>query len=332
MDALLWTGNGTTQNITTANFQPDWLWVKERSEARSNLVWDAVRGSNLGLITNTTSAESAQPSFTGFLSNGFGVSNTDSSDITNKNAQTYVGWIWKANGAGSSNTAGSITSTVSVNTTAGFSIVTWTFSAANSTVGHGLGVAPKMIIAKDKTSGASNWVVWHSALSASSGEYLVLNGTNATGTLSTIWGGVNPTSTTFGQGSGVGVPTNTCVAYCFAQVAGYSAFGSYTGNGSSDGPFVFTGFRPRFVMFKRTDSTANWWMIDTSRSSFNQMADVLLADSSGAEFTSGTGWPGIDYLSNGFKLRGTASGINASGGTYIYMAFAENPFKIARGR
>jgi len=332
-NAVLWTGNGSTPRAFTGiGFAPDFAWIKSRSTAADHALIDIVRGTgSKALISNTTSAENGDGLvINSFDSDGYTLA-TGSFNFSyaNTNAASYVSWNWKANGAGVSNTQGTITSTVSANTTAGFSIVTWTFSAANSTVGHGLGVAPKMIIAKDKTSGASNWVVWHSALSASSGEYLVLNGTNATGTLSTIWGGVNPTSTTFGQGSGVGVPTNTCVAYCFAQVAGYSAFGSYTGNGSTDGPFVFTGFRPRYVLIKRTNAAEDWNIWDSSRSPFNLASVMLRPNTSDAD--DGT-VPGIDLLSNGFKWRNTWSGTNASGSTYIYMAFAENPFKIARGR
>jgi hypothetical protein len=226
MAATTYTGNGSTQSISNAvngvSFQPDWLWVKERSEARSNLVWDSVRGSNLGLITNTTSAESAQPSFTGFLSNGFGVSNTDSSDITNKTAQTYVGWQWKAGGTAVTNTNGSITSTVSAGATQGFSVVTYTgLSSGVSTIGHGLGVAPSMIIVKSRTS-ADNWFVYH--VSTGNTGKLNLNDTSAFGTVA-IWNNTSPTSTVFTFNNSTVGSAQNYVAYCFAAVAGYSAFG-----------------------------------------------------------------------------------------------------------
>lgn len=329
-DVELWTGNGTTQNITTANFQPDWLWVKERSEARSNLVWDAVRGSNLGLLTNSTNAESSQPSFTGFLSNGFGVSNTDASDITNKNAQTYVGWIWKANGAGSSNTAGSITSTVSANTTSGFSIVTYTGTGSNATVGHGLGVAPQMVIVKCRNNAGQWWPVWHTSLT--SGAYaLALQRTDGQASYPTMFNSTVPTSTVFSVGTSGDTNGNTFtyVAYCFAAVAGYSAFGSYTGNGSADGPFVFLNFRPRYVLIKRTDAAENWYVKDTARDPYNPTLNILIPNSSSAEIGN---QQNTDFISNGFKIRTTDGAINASGGTYIYMAFAESPFKYALAR
>ena len=335
-NATLWTGNGTTQNITNGvagqSFQPDFLWVKERSEARSNLLWDSVRGSNLGLITNTTSAESAQPSFTGFLSNGFGISNTDSSDITNKNAQTYVGWNWKAGGAAVTNTDGTISSQVSANTTSGFSIVTYTGTGANATVGHGLGVTPKWIIVKNRDA-TDAWQVYHAANTANpETDYLVLNTTAATADAADRWNDTLPTSTVFSIGNGVEVNTNTekYVAYCWAEIAGFSAFGSYTGNGSTDGTFVYLGFRPKFLMMKRTNLTSDWIMYDTSRSTYNVNTISLNADLADAEYTASDN---LDILSNGFKCRSSASSpTNVNGSTYIYMAFAENPFKNANAR
>ena len=334
MAATTYTGNGSTQSISNAvngvSFQPDWLWVKERSEARSNLVWDSVRGSNLGLITNTTSAESAQPSFTGFLSNGFGVSNTDASDITNKNAQTYVGWQWKAGGTAVSNTAGSITSTVSANPTAGFSVVTYTGTGANATVGHGLGVAPSMIIVKSRSLASTDWFVYNSNLTSNS-YYLRLSTTDAQASSSAVWNSTSPTSSVFSLGTSTSVngSTYTYVAYCFAAVAGYSAFGSFVGNGSADGPFCYTGFRPRFVIIKNsTTAGTDWDMYDSSRSTYNQANAVLRADTSGAELSI---LP-VDFLSNGFKIRDTGTDINTSSATMIYMAFAEDPFKNSLAR
>jgi hypothetical protein len=333
-DATTYSGNGGTQSITNVNFQPDWLWVKQRSEARSNLLWDSVRGSNLGLITNTTSAESAQPSFTGFLSNGFGISNTDSSDITNKNAQTYVGWVWKAGGAAVTDTAGSISSQVSANPTAGFSIVTYTGTGSNATVGHGLGVAPSMIIAK-KRSSTGSWQVYHSAISGMAGGYLTLNGTSGfTGENSTIWNNTAPTSSVFSLGTDTDANANgaTTVAYCWAPIAGYSAFGSYTGNGSADGPFVYLGFRPKFVLWKRTNTTGDWTILDTSRNPYNYADLELFPNLSDAETVIGGGLSRLDIVSNGFKVRGADSYQNANGSTYIYMAFAEAPFKYSSAR
>jgi hypothetical protein len=333
-NAVLYTGNGSTQTITGLDFQPDWTWIKERSSTSDNLVQDAVRGVTKLLETNTSNAEqTATNIITSFNSNGFslGVSNA-----ANENTQTYVAWNWKANGAGSSNTAGSITSTVSVNTTSGFSIVTYTgASAASSTVGHGLGVAPSMIIVKDRSRAATNWPVYHKNANASPANgSLLLNSTLAFATTATPWSNTAPTSSVFtisntSDGYSTGINGDTFVAYCFAEVAGYSAFGSYTGNGSADGPFVFTNFRPRYVMFKRTNASGNSWiLLDTSRNTYNAVDAFLSADTSNAETTS---YP-VDFLSNGFKMRATTSNLNTNGGTYIYMALAESPFKFSLAR
>ena len=331
MDVLLHNGNGGSQSITGLNFAPDFWWVKSRNLSGSHCLFDQIRGANSSLFSELTLGENNNWTGQSFNSNGV-TADAAYSYQTNGSGYTFVDWFWKANGAGSSNTQGSITSTVSANTTSGFSVVTYTGNGTSgATVGHGLGVAPSMYIVKTRST-TESWITYHISIGAT--NYLALNLTQASSAATAAWNNTAPTSTVFslGNAGSTNGSGNTFVAYCFAQVAGYSAFGSYTGNGSSDGTFVFTGFRPRFVMTKRTDSTSNWWMIDTARSTYNQMADVLLADSSGAEFASGTGWPGIDYLSNGFKLRGSASGINASGGTYIYMAFAENPFKYANAR
>jgi hypothetical protein len=333
-DATTYTGNGTTLNVNNAaGFSPDLVWIKSRSGAANHGLHDRLRGEPYALLSsNTTDAESTGASyissFGGLTSTGFQVNSNSSG---NGSGATFVGWQWKASGSTVTNTAGSITSTVSANPTAGFSIVTYTGTGANATVGHGLGVAPRMVIVKARNV-VAGWFVQHASLPAA--NVIELNSTSATYSSPTVWNSTAPTSSLFsvGTSSATNGNTNTYVAYCFSEVAGYSRFGSYTGNGSADGPFVFCGFRPRFVMIKRTDSSSNWWMIDTSRAPINQMANVLLADSSGAEFSSGTGWPGIDYLSNGFKLRGTANGINASGGTWIFMAFAEHPFKLSLAR
>jgi hypothetical protein len=259
-----------------------------------------------------------------FDSDGFTVGATNVWSSYNVSGGSLVAWNWRgSDSAAVTNTDGSITSTVSANPTAGFSIVTWT-DVGNSanTVGHGLNQVPKVVIWKARGT-TSAWVVNADIDGTRYGLQLESTSASSAGNLFPA-----PTSTVIQTWA----LNTTMVAYCFSEVAGYSRFGSYTGNGSADGPFVFCGFRPRFVMFKRTDSSSNWWMIDTSRAPINQMANVLLADSSGAEFSSGTGWPGIDYLSNGFKLRGTANGINASVGTWIFMAFAEHPFKLSLAR
>jgi hypothetical protein len=340
MDATLWTGTGGARTITNAaGFRPDWVWVKRRSSVDDHYSYDSVRGSNLNLVPNSTVAEA---NVTTYGSGGIGaatstgftiVAGTTNADNLNGSGITYVGWQWQAGqGSTSSNTSGSITSTVSVNTTAGFSIVTWTNPGTNQsyTVGHGLGVAPKMIILKDRGA-ANSWLVWHTNYSAASSNYLVLNSTAALATAVPIWGGVNPTSTTFGAGSNNIANFNSpVVAYCWAEIAGFSRFGSYTGNGSTDGPFIYLGFRPKFLMWKRTDTTSNWNIEDSYREAYNSATspNELYANLSNAEGTNGS----PIFLSNGFKLTSTGAGYNASGGTYIYMAFAENPFKNALAR
>jgi hypothetical protein len=334
-DATLWTGNGTTQNITNSGgMQPDFLWVKTRSGTTVNWLVNAVTGASNGLISNSTAAEQNLGIVTSFNANGFSVSTIGGTNLTtNGNAATYVGWQWKANGTPAvTNTAGSITSQVSVGGTQGFSIVTYTGTGANATVGHGLGVAPKMIINKDRINGSVGWDVYHASMNASPATgRLQLNTTAAFTTDSTIWNNTAPTSSVFsiGTGSSANINGNSHVVYCFSEVAGFSKFGSYTGNGSADGPFVFCGFRPRWVMIKETGNIQDWVIYDTARAAFNADDLRLLANSSGAELN--TGFP-IDELSNGFKVRNSGNGTNRSGGTYIFAAFAEHPFKNALAR
>jgi hypothetical protein len=329
MNATLYAGNGTTQTITNGiagqAFQPDFVWIKERSSTSSHALTDSVRGASNLLSSNTTDAEATgQVALTSFNSNGFSVG---ADGKTNESSQTYVGWQWKAGGTAVTNTAGSITSSVSANTTSGFSVVTYTGTGSSGSVGHGLGVAPSIIIIKSRSS-ATGWRVYSANLGITS--YLVLNSTAAVATAS-MWG--TPTSTTFiigGTGYEVNESSSTYVAYCWAPIAGYSAFGSYTGNGSADGPFVYLGFRPRFILYKRTDSTGDWTILDTSRSTYNAEQLELYPDSSIAE--TAAGGDRLDGLSNGFKIRNSGSAINASGGTYLYAAFAENPFKYSNAR
>jgi hypothetical protein len=288
-----------------------------------------VRGVQKQLESNNTGAETTETTgITAFGSDGF---TTGALAQLNTSAATYVAWNWKAgNNAGASNSAGSITSTVSANTTSGFSVVTYTGTGANATVGHGLGVAPKMVIVKNRTSTGS-WCTWHTGLT--SGAYaLFLESTDAQGSYPTIFNSTVPTSTVFsvGTATGTNASSNNFVAYCFAEVAGYSKFGSYTGNGSTDGPFVFTGMRPAYVMIKRTDSSPyNWVIVDTARNTYNVANAQLSANLSDAENTL---YAAIDFNSNGFKMRTTDGAYNASGGTYIYMAFASNPFKYSLAR
>jgi hypothetical protein len=330
MDATLYTGTGVTQVVVNqGQFKPDLVWIKGRSGATSNGLEDSVRGSAGGLlVSNTTAAESPGGAYTSSLnSNGFTVNSNSSG---NGSGSTYVGWQWQAGqSSGSSNTSGSITSTVSVNATAGFSVVTYTGTGANATVGHGLGVAPKMLIVKNR-SVVSSWRIWFTGFAGT--ELINLNETGGkeTGQPAT-WNSTVPTSTVFSLGTAAAINGNgnSLVAYLWAEIAGFSAFGSYTGNGSADGPFVFTGFRPKWIMIKRTDSTSNWVMFDTSRSTYNLQQADLYANLSDAEATNAI-IP--DILSNGFKVRTSNATWNTNGGTWIYAAFAENPFKNANAR
>ena len=322
-DVTTYTGNGSTQSITGLEFQPDLTWIKARSSAYSHRVFDSVRGATLGLNTNGTNAEFTESGVTSFDADGFTLGSA-----TNENGSgtTFVGWNWKANGTGVSNTDGSITSTVSANPTAGFSIVTYTGNGSTSpypTVGHGLGVAPQLIFTKARST-TSNWVAYTTVIDGSL-DFLYLNTTaaKANSGLPTL-----PTSSVFQ----VGGPDNnssgqTHVAYCFSEVEGYSKFGSYTGNGSADGPFIFTNFRPAFVMVKRVNATNNWIMWDNNRSQSNVVDDWLYASLSDAEASAN----GADFLSNGFKLRNSANAINGAE-PYIFMAFAESPFKSSLAR
>lgn len=332
MDVGLYTGTGSATALPVSGPpNPDFVWIKSRSNALSHSLLDRLRDAtdpfSIRLYSNNTNAEyDYGSSLLSTTSTGFNLTTTDNDHNTLN--YTYVAWQWKANGSGSSNTQGTITSTVSANTTAGFSIVTYTGNGSNSTIGHGLGVAPSFIIAKARNS-AQRWTVYTAALG--NGYYGYLNETFAfdTANASLRWN-TAPTSSVFGVGTSVDVNNNTTtyVAYCFSQVAGYSAFGSYTGNGSTDGPFIYTGFRPRYILWKNTSAVSGWGIRDTSRNPSNVANLELGANTADAEITG----QGIDILSNGFKMRTADSWYNSNGATYIFMAFAENPFKIARAR
>jgi hypothetical protein len=330
MAATLYTGTGASQSIAntvnSVSLQPDLVWIKSRSAATDHALYDVIRGAQNRLESNTTDAAVASDNgLTAFGSSGFTVNTLAQ---VNTNAATYVAWQWKAGGTAVTNTAGSITSSVSANTTAGFSVVTYTGTGANATVGHGLGIAPSMIIIKQRGS-TSDWAVYHSSLT-SAAYYILLNTTAAQASGATYWNSTAPTSSLFSVGTAT--PTNanaaTYVAYCFAAIAGYSAFGSYTGNGSSDGPFVYTGFRPRWVLIKNTSGANVWVIYDTARDVYNVAGKELYPNLSDAEFSSTS----LDIISNGFKIRSTSGGLNANANAYIYAAFAENPFTISLAR
>jgi hypothetical protein len=341
MAATTYAGNGTSSNtVSNANFQPDMVWVKNRTSAASHILVDAVRGVSNVLTPQATTAEQSLPSYiTSFTSTGFTIG-TSATDL-NASSNNYVAWQWRANGTPAvTNTSGSITSTVSANTTAGFSVVTYTGNGSSgATIGHGLGVAPRFFIVKKRNAGSSDWRCYHAAIdaTASNNYFIDLNSTAARVNAVAAWNNSGPTSTTFtvGNNTNTNGSGDTFVAYCFAAVAGYSAFGSYTGNGSSSGPFVYLGFRPRWILIKRSDTSGtSWCLVDSSRSPNNTsvnggMQNTLFPNSSNAE---DTGADICDGLSNGFRFYQGASSFNANGGTYIYAAFAENPFKYSNAR
>ena len=316
----LYTGNAGTQSITGVGFQPDLTWIKRRNTTGGNMWTDAVRGVTKTIISNETSAEQTFANgLTAFGTDGF----TVGSEGGFNSANTIASWNWKAgNSAGSSNSNGSITSTVSANTTAGFSIVKYTGTGSNATIGHGLGVAPSMIIIKNLTSGR-DWLVYHKELGNTHGIYLDL--TNASTSSSGFFNNTSPTSSVFSVGTDTDAndSSDDTIAYCFAEKKGYSKFGSYVGNGNADGTFTYTGFKPAFLITKRTDSSSSgdWNIVDSVRNPSNVVNKYLHTNLSQAEGTASI----YDFYSNGFKIRESGAGTNASGSTYVYLAFAEEP-------
>ena len=330
-DIKLWTGNDTDgRAITGYNFSPDWVWIKSRSGAYSHNLTDTVRAAGNYLQSSTSDAEVDGPGAFGstlaFTSDGYTLDNGTSDNLyVNAGGETYVGWGWDANGSGSSNEDGSINTTAtSANTTAGFSISTYTGTGANATVGHGLGVAPSFVIIKSRND-THDWYVRTPALSGT--EFILLNTNAVKGTSSPeVWNSTAPTSSVVNIGTSIGVNRSTYnyVMYCFAEIPGYSSIGSYEGNGNADGSFVYTGFRPSWLLIKNIDAAESWNLRDSKRDPFNVTKEILVPNTAAAEATSGGG-QFADLLSNGFKLRGTDPGVNSSA-TFIYMAFAENPF------
>jgi len=330
--ADLYTGNGSNDHAQTfdgdENMQPDMVWIKSRSDAENHHIFDSVRGANARLLANTTGAEFDDSSnLQSFDSDGFTLGTADG---INKNTATFVCWGWKANGSGSANTDGSINTTAtSANTTAGFSIIEWSGSAAAATIGHGLGAVPKMIICKD-TSDTYNWGVYHHKnTSAPETDYLYLNTTAATADSDSVWNDTAPTSTLFSvknAGATNASGTNNMIAYCFAEKQGFSKFGSYTGNGNANGVFVYTGFRPAFLMVKKSSGTSAWYIYDNKRAGYNPDNNQLYPDRNNAEDTTDQ----VDFLSNGFKWQGITGDPNGSA-TYVYMAIAEAPLVNSEG-
>ena len=327
-DIDIYSGTSATHERSNFTFQPDFLWLKRRDGTGDHIVHDILRGTDgiNRLFPNLTREESTDGD--GFLSiDDDGFTLTSSGGDVNTSGRTYVAWGWKAGGSGVSNTDGSITSTVSASTESGFSIVTYAGTGASATIGHGLDQTPEMIIvkARDVTPGPD----WQVGVASDFSKQLHLNDTTAFSSNSNIFSTPNSTTFPLGSNSSVNGSGDNFVAYVFHSVDSYSKISSYVGNGSSDGVFVYTGFRPAFVMVKATDSTASWVIIDNERAGYNVENYRLFAESSNAESTT---TPIVDLLSNGFKWRNNFGNFNGSGTNYIYMAFAENPFKYSNAR
>jgi hypothetical protein len=334
----LYTGNGSTQSITNSgnsDLKPDFIWTKSRSDNGGHAVQNSNVGAGQQIYPYLSYQEETVSGVSAFLTNGFSLG---SNGTSNANNVTHVAWQWKANGGTTaSNTDGTITSTVQANQDAGFSIVTYAGTGVyNKTVGHGLGVAPAVVILKNRTTGEASyddWWVYHKDTSNPVNRGLRLNENGAEQSTTVLWS-VVPSSTIFGVGGSVDAPRYTngasqnYVAYCFAEKQGYSKFGKYVGNGNANGPFVYTGFKPAFLMMKRTDSTGNWVMFDNKRDLSNVTKTRLFPNLTNADNTTRNY---VDLLSNGFKLRDTDVDHNASGATIIFMAFAENPFVTSTG-
>ena len=322
----LYTGTGSSNAVTGVGFSPGFVWLKKRSAADNHYLFDVVRGATKYIRSNLTSAEATDPgSLSAFGSDGFTV--VSEGDI-NANGATMASWNWKA-GTSFSNSAGangaSLASTGSVNTTAGFSIVSWTSPNSNAnTIAHGLGSVPEMIIMK-KRGAAGGWVVYHQAMGNTHGMFL--STANAKEDNAGFFNDTSPTSAVFTTGSDGGLINNTMIAYCFAGKQSYSKFGSYIGNGNADGPFVYLGFKPAFVLVKLASGADDWQILDNKRNPINIMDKYLRPNNNGAKVTNAV----VDFLSNGFKLRSSAGSWNPNGGSFIFMAFAENPFVTSTG-
>ena len=340
----LYTGNESTNAITNSanagDFQPDWVWLKSRNSATHHRLYDTSRGALKNLISSATNSEATTAnSLTSFDSNGFTLGSDDNS---NQNTKTFVAWQWKANGGtlttndASATSVGTHDSQYQANTTAGFSIVTWTGNAEQETLAHGLGATPEMIWIKNRSDTEGWWVGATPAGAMSDGKYLLLNQTAAVATNSTSFVNQNPTSTVFRVGGSNSTADNAIngnsdnmIAYCFTSIKGYSKIGSYIANGNADGPFIYMGFKPAFVIFKRTDGgTSAWQVHDRTRETINDGGSpALKPNATDTEFSKN-----VDFLSNGIKIRDTSSDLNGgSGQTYIYMAFAEHPFVSSKG-
>lgn len=320
-NTVLYTGNGSSQNITGVGFDPDWIWTKCRSDIETHELYDKVRGATKRLVTNTTAAENTE-TYQSFITDGFAWSASGNQNISGR---TFVSWNWKANGSGSANTDGTISSTVSANTTSGFSIVKYTGNGTDGgTIGHGLSQAPEIVIFKDLST-ATSWAVFgypnNSAFTAD-GSHLLLDSSSAMADSSTKEVSLSSSTITLVDAGGdIGASGDDYIAYCFHSVKGFSKMGSYIGNGNADGTFVFLGFRPAFIMLKDSSTAYDWQIYDNKRNGYNPNNDDLEPANTSAESNTDK----LDILSNGFKLRKADADANTSGDTFIYMAFAEHP-------
>ena len=327
-NTIIYTGDGTSnRNITGFGFQPDWLWQKTTNQTFNHYWFDSARGNSSVLKSNSTDAQDTSTTgFNGFISDGFNVSQVTGWEMNNSSLSVeYANWCWRGAGSTASNGNGSITSSVSANTTSGFSIVSYTGnSTAGATVGHGLTSAPKFVIGKAINTGGEDWFTGNS--SSGFDKYIKINSDHAAQTFSGVFNDTAPSSTVVTLGSN-GIANSSSynyIMYCFSEVKGYSKIGSYTGNGNADGTFVYTGFKPAFLIVKISSGQNEWTMRDNKRDVDNSTNHTLYPNLNSAE--AGGSGEGIDFLSNGFKLRLSAGSLNGSGSTYIYLAFAENPF------
>ena len=336
---ITYSGNASSNRALTndgnSDLQPDWVWIKERSSTSAHKIFDSTRGVGKALGSNTSDGEESYPFLSSFDSNGFTIATSDGS--TNASGDTYVAWQWKANGGttttndASATSIGTIDSVYQANTTAGFSIVTYTGSGSEGTIAHGLGATPKLIIWKRRTDNGNNWSV-QGKISGIDTDRVEIN-LNSTGAKSSVDSRIGRqsqwSSTVFEVNTYVdqNASSKDYVAYCFAEIKGYSKMGSYTGNGNNDGTFVYTGFKPAWLLIKRTDAAEDWWLHDNKRNPINPIDKQLYANSTSTEPTETS----EDFVSNGFKFRNFNVNWNASGGTFIYLAFAEHPFVSSKG-
>jgi len=328
----LYTGTGSARSVTNdgnANLQPDWLWIKRRSGSNASMIVNSSLGlsGNVAVASNLNLAAYATP-VSALNSDGFSVNAGDAS--VNANGSTYVAWQWKDNGGTTvTNNDGSHASSVQVNTTAGFSIVTYTGTGSSVTLGHGLGAAPEIIFNKGLSDNHA-WIVGATPDSSNLSKVMILNFTDASTTDANSFSNTAPTSSVYTIGTAGGVNQNgqNYISYLFRSIQGYSKIGTYTGNGSADGTFVYTGFKPAYILIKCTNAAKNWYIFDNKRPTYNVDNILITANTDAAEVV---GSEKIDFLSNGFKLRQDFSHTNASGSTYLYMAFASNPFVTSDG-